>query len=213
MMHKHCFEAFDRTMRDLLRFFNPRNSDMTFGGKIVVLGGDFTNTTFYSKGNQTRYSTSKYKFFLPLEELSSDGNLGSNNDDECKISIAYEFLLEIKGDCIPEIVDSTFPSYCSGKMDPKDPETQAILAPTLDVVDYVNEYMNGMNEASSKTYLSCDSVYKLYTNADMLSEVHTPKFLNNLRCSGIPNHSLSLIIEGWLSSYDFEERRSLIGSL
>ncbi|XP_019171089.1 PREDICTED: ATP-dependent DNA helicase PIF4-like [Ipomoea nil] len=41
MMHKFCFEALDRTMRDLLRFINPRSSDMTFGGKTVVFGGDF----------------------------------------------------------------------------------------------------------------------------------------------------------------------------
>ncbi|XP_019170465.1 PREDICTED: ATP-dependent DNA helicase PIF4-like [Ipomoea nil] len=41
MMHKFCFEALDRTMRDLMRFVNPRSSDMTFGGKTVVLGGDF----------------------------------------------------------------------------------------------------------------------------------------------------------------------------
>ncbi|XP_019149863.1 PREDICTED: uncharacterized protein LOC109146663 [Ipomoea nil] len=41
MMHKFCFEALDRTMRDLLRFTNPRSCEMTFGGKTVVLGGDF----------------------------------------------------------------------------------------------------------------------------------------------------------------------------
>ncbi|XP_019185002.1 PREDICTED: ATP-dependent DNA helicase PIF4-like [Ipomoea nil] len=41
MMQKHCFEALDRTMRDLMRFTNPRSSTMTFGDKTVVLGGDF----------------------------------------------------------------------------------------------------------------------------------------------------------------------------
>lgn len=41
MMHKHYFEALDRSMRDLLRFVNPLSLEMTFGGKTVVLGGDF----------------------------------------------------------------------------------------------------------------------------------------------------------------------------
>ncbi|XP_031131667.1 uncharacterized protein LOC116033051 [Ipomoea triloba] len=41
MMHKHCFEALDKTMRDLLRFKNSCSLDMTFGGKTVVFGGDF----------------------------------------------------------------------------------------------------------------------------------------------------------------------------
>ncbi|XP_019173027.1 PREDICTED: uncharacterized protein LOC109168458 [Ipomoea nil] len=41
MMHKHCFEALDRTMRYLLRFLNPLSTEMTFGEKTVVLGGGF----------------------------------------------------------------------------------------------------------------------------------------------------------------------------
>jgi ATP-dependent DNA helicase PIF1 len=35
MMHKHAFEAVDRTLRDIMRV------DEVFGGKIVVMGGDF----------------------------------------------------------------------------------------------------------------------------------------------------------------------------
>ena len=35
MMHKHNYEALDRTMRDLMKCEFP------FGGKVVVIGGDF----------------------------------------------------------------------------------------------------------------------------------------------------------------------------
>ncbi|XP_071698423.1 ATP-dependent DNA helicase RRM3-like isoform X2 [Rutidosis leptorrhynchoides] len=38
MMHRHCFEAFDRIMRDIIR--SP-NRHKPFGGKVVVFGGDF----------------------------------------------------------------------------------------------------------------------------------------------------------------------------
>ncbi|XP_031127618.1 uncharacterized protein LOC116029715 [Ipomoea triloba] len=41
MMHKHCFETLDRTLRDLLRFSDPHSGSKTFGGKTVVLEGDF----------------------------------------------------------------------------------------------------------------------------------------------------------------------------
>lgn len=41
MTHKHCFEALDRSLRDILRFSNNGNMDIPFGGKVVVLGGDF----------------------------------------------------------------------------------------------------------------------------------------------------------------------------
>ncbi|XP_019191060.1 PREDICTED: uncharacterized protein LOC109185575 [Ipomoea nil] len=41
MTHKHCFEALDKTMRDLLRFAIPGSAEKTFSRKTIVLGGDF----------------------------------------------------------------------------------------------------------------------------------------------------------------------------
>ncbi|XP_052185357.1 uncharacterized protein LOC127797005 [Diospyros lotus] len=41
MMNKYCFEALDKSMRDILRFSNPMSYELPFGGKVVVLGGDF----------------------------------------------------------------------------------------------------------------------------------------------------------------------------
>lgn len=35
MMHIYCFEALDKTMKSILQSQKP------FGGKVVVLGGDF----------------------------------------------------------------------------------------------------------------------------------------------------------------------------
>ena len=40
MVHKYYFEALDRTLRDILGFFNP-NSLQDLGGKVVVFDGDF----------------------------------------------------------------------------------------------------------------------------------------------------------------------------
>lgn len=41
MTHRRCFEALDRTLRDLLSENAPSNGLVPFGGKVVVLGGDF----------------------------------------------------------------------------------------------------------------------------------------------------------------------------
>ncbi|XP_021991125.1 ATP-dependent DNA helicase pif1-like [Helianthus annuus] len=41
MTHKHCFEALDRTMRDIVRSNNSSLQSKAFGGKIVLFGGDF----------------------------------------------------------------------------------------------------------------------------------------------------------------------------
>ncbi|XP_061339919.1 uncharacterized protein LOC133286514 [Gastrolobium bilobum] len=41
MVHRFCFEALDKTLRDILRFSDSRCVDKPFGGKVIVLGGNF----------------------------------------------------------------------------------------------------------------------------------------------------------------------------
>lgn len=41
MTHTYCFEALDRSLRDILRFSDERSLEKPFGGKVVVFGGDF----------------------------------------------------------------------------------------------------------------------------------------------------------------------------
>jgi hypothetical protein len=41
MMHRRTFEGVDRTLRDLMQLDDAQVTEKRFGGKIVVLGGDF----------------------------------------------------------------------------------------------------------------------------------------------------------------------------
>ncbi|KAL1321069.1 hypothetical protein AAHE18_14G102100 [Arachis hypogaea] len=41
MTNKLAFEALDRTLRDIMVSVSDRNKDLPFGGKVVILGGDF----------------------------------------------------------------------------------------------------------------------------------------------------------------------------
>ncbi|KAF7810236.1 ATP-dependent DNA helicase pif1-like [Senna tora] len=41
MAHRHCFEALDRTLRDIMHSQNAALAKHPFSGKVVVLGGDF----------------------------------------------------------------------------------------------------------------------------------------------------------------------------
>jgi predicted ATPase len=41
MMHCRAFEAVDRTLRDLMQLDDARVTEKIFGGKTMVLGGDF----------------------------------------------------------------------------------------------------------------------------------------------------------------------------
>ncbi|CAH9123025.1 unnamed protein product [Cuscuta epithymum] len=39
--NRHCFEALDRSMRDILSCSHDGNPKLPFGGKTIVFGGDF----------------------------------------------------------------------------------------------------------------------------------------------------------------------------
>nr|XP_043633509.1 uncharacterized protein LOC122604703 [Erigeron canadensis] len=41
MMHRHCFEALDRTLRDINSLTSSHLANKPFGGKVILFGGDF----------------------------------------------------------------------------------------------------------------------------------------------------------------------------
>nr|GFD27877.1 ATP-dependent DNA helicase PIF1-like [Tanacetum cinerariifolium] len=41
MINMHCYEAFDKTLRDICRTDSSVASNKVFGGKVVLFGGDF----------------------------------------------------------------------------------------------------------------------------------------------------------------------------
>jgi ATP-dependent DNA helicase PIF1 len=41
MAHKHVFQAVNRTFQHVMGAVDPALKDMLFGGKVVVMGGDF----------------------------------------------------------------------------------------------------------------------------------------------------------------------------
>ena len=53
MVNKLCFEALEKTLRNILRDKYENSADRPFGGLTLVCGGDLTNTTNYSKGTRS----------------------------------------------------------------------------------------------------------------------------------------------------------------
>ncbi|XP_031127635.1 uncharacterized protein LOC116029732 [Ipomoea triloba] len=124
-----------------------------------------------------------------------DGKI-EGQTDECEyIEIPGHILLQYSTDPIKAIVESTYPSFSSIIDDPSYLQNRAILAPTLDMVHSINEYMSSLNTSEGSTYLSCDSTCKSDSNFDMLVDVHTLEFLNGIKCSGVPNHALTLKVD------------------
>jgi len=83
-----------------------------------------------------------------------DGNIGENNDGEVEIEISYDMLIKNSGDPIASIVDSTYPSMLESMSYLSFFQSMAILAPTNDIVDSLNNYILSIIPGEEKTYLS-----------------------------------------------------------
>ncbi|XP_057803565.1 uncharacterized protein LOC131018889 [Salvia miltiorrhiza] len=135
---------------------------------------------------------------MELEKFSKwiasigDGTIGSANDGHVNIDIPTDLLIKWSGDPIEHIVNTIYPSYCANNVDISYLQERAILAPTLNAVESVNQYMISLNKTEGQLYRSSDSTSRSDSATDLVQQVHTPKFLNNIKCSGVPNHELYL---------------------
>ncbi|CAN7043183.1 unnamed protein product [Brassica rapa subsp. trilocularis] len=206
MMSKHCFESLDRSMADII----GNKDNRPFARKVVVLGGDFRqvlpvihgagrpeivleslNSSYLWKHVQVLELTKNMRLMSndltpedakELKEFSQwildvgDGKIGDGNDGEALITIPDEFLILDADDPIDSISKAV-----------------AILCPTNEDVNMINQHMLDKLPGEEKFYLSSDSI----DSSDRFSkndQALTPDFLNKIKASGLPNHSLRLKI-------------------
>ncbi|OIT19416.1 hypothetical protein A4A49_61300, partial [Nicotiana attenuata] len=60
------------------------------------------------------------------------------------------------------------------------------------MVESISEYMVSLNQSQPKIFFSSDTICMSDDAFTGLEHVHTPEFLNTIKCSGIPNHVITL---------------------
>ncbi|CAF2133672.1 unnamed protein product, partial [Brassica napus] len=222
MMSKHCFEALDRTLCDIMKTTDGR----PFGGKVVVFGGDFRqilpviprgnradivmaalNSSYLWKHCKVLQLTKNMRLFSETdpreaEEIKKfsdwildvgDGKINEPNSGETMIDIPKDLLVMKCTDPIEAIVSEVYGNTFKDSKDPLFFQERAILCPTNEDVDVINNYMLDRLAGEERTYLSSDSI----DPADLKSKddsVFSPEFLNSIKTSGLPNHALRLRI-------------------
>ncbi|XP_057443842.1 uncharacterized protein LOC130735994 [Lotus japonicus] len=181
MMSKWCYEALDKCLRDILRFTPGYDSSLPFGGKVVVLGGDFRK-------------------ILPVirrasrQDVISDGKVGQPVNGESEIQIPDEILIKNSETGFEDLVNFTYPYLLRNMSNSEYFRERSILAPTIELVGKVNDYMMSRVSAEEREYLSSDSIYKEDGNVESELDAFSPEVLNAMNCSGLPPHKLSLKI-------------------
>ena len=225
MLSKFCFEALDKCLKDTLRFSASYNCDLPFGGKVVVLGGDFRQIlSVIPQGSGqdivlASINSSYLWYFCKVLQLSKNMRLriGDNSTNNAKSKNFSEWLLQIgngvAGDCtegeseveIPgdiliqnsdtafdELIDFVYLDILANLTNVDYFKERTILAPTLEVVAYVNNYIMSRLPGDEKIYLSSDSLCKEEGNMESELDAFSPEILNGINCSRLPPHKLTL---------------------
>ncbi|XP_076905296.1 uncharacterized protein LOC143561021 [Bidens hawaiensis] len=122
-----------------------------------------------------------------------EGNVGGSNDGEATIDIPHDLLINDSYDPIQSLIDFVYPSILQNIKIIEFFRERAILAPTNEDVQDINDRLISLFPRDEKEYLSSDSICPTEDFVDPLQEnLYSPDVLNGLKISGLPNHRLVL---------------------
>ncbi|GKB83931.1 ATP-dependent DNA helicase PIF1-like protein, partial [Tanacetum coccineum] len=182
MINRHCYEAFDRMLKDICRSNRSTASKQVFGGKVVLFGGDFQQILPVipnSSRQDVVHATIKSSYLwehCTVLKLTVNMRLGSGATD-CERKEIQDFA-----DWILDIGNGNIGGKNDGESTVEFPDN--MLIPESD--DHVGD---------EKIYESSDSVSVVDaddTNFNL--DLYTTNFLNTINVSGLPHHMLTLKI-------------------
>lgn len=207
MAPRYAIEIMDRTLRDIM------DNNKLFGGKIVLLGGDFRQL-LPVKVNGTRsetvdlsinrsktwdqiikFSLTQNMRALPQEfEFAQfllnvgDGKLNDNNDNLSLHHFPNYCIAQPETD----IVDDIYGEIFRNKQYRKSISYAILSARNADVNEINEKVVNLLDETSEKIYTSTDST----ENCDNTGFIDTlqPEYLNSLCPPSLPPYELKLRI-------------------
>ncbi|WOL11194.1 hypothetical protein Cni_G19956 [Canna indica] len=112
-----------------------------------------------------------------------DEKIGDHGDGYGVVRIPDDNLILDASDPIAAIVDAIYPELTTNVNNLQYFQQRAILAPTLNMVEMINDYMVSLNKKESMIFLSSDSTCLSDFGGSLLDQIHTPDFLNCIKCS------------------------------
>ncbi|XP_076943263.1 uncharacterized protein LOC143613447 [Bidens hawaiensis] len=210
MIHKHAFEALDITLKDVMNVDLGNTSGSLFGGKVVVLGGDFRQILPVvqngTRNDCVNATISSSYIWSNCKVLKLTKNM--------RLTVCSQMsnTLEIKqfADWLLDIGEGNLGGPNDGEATISIPE-DLLLKDSLDhmsdLIDFVNPSMldrfNDLTYFQERAFLaplndvvqeindhSIDEVESVSEDFD--PTLYSPDFLNGIKTSGMPNHRLLL---------------------
>ena len=219
MMHKHGFEALDRTLRDLM------GNDLLFGGKVVVISGDFRQILpVVLRGSNSDIinacvkKSPLWRSFVILRLTTNMRVLQSRTARDALLSQEFaRFLLEVgegrqapceqcgrqyahvpkammmtqgsSDDVLGSLINHVYPDISNNVMADGFLSGRAILTPWNVEVHTINDRILDRLQTEYNEYYSIDCVEE---QEGLDTSMYQVEFLNSLEISGMPPHKLRL---------------------
>jgi hypothetical protein len=132
------------------------------------------------------------KWMLDIGEGNIESTAKFGESEPSWIEIPEEYILRTSGNKASCIVDAVYPNLAENYMDLTYLKEHAILTPTNDIVDTINNHVVSLIPSDEKQYLSCDSIAKTPNTHDSYDLLCPVEFLNSLNENNFPQHKLSL---------------------
>ncbi|KAL4627205.1 hypothetical protein ACB092_05G151500 [Castanea dentata] len=172
MAHCNCFEALDRTLRDILRFSSNFDPNKVFGGITLIFGGDFRQILLViPKGRREDIVASAInksviwnhcEIFMLTENMRLNQNFNNLEDSQSVVDFG-NWILRIENDL--DMHDKMKDSQYL--------QERAILAPTNEIVNKINDQILSLVDEEELVYQLADWVIeaKIITGTNIGSKV------------------------------------------
>ncbi|CAN1770791.1 ATP-dependent DNA helicase PIF1 [Linum perenne] len=178
------------------------NGYKPFGGKTVLLGGDFRQTlpvvTGGGRGESVDACLTRSVLWSHCRLLHLSTNMrldasASNNIPVFQNMLFGEWILAVAGqNPVGSLVAVVYPELQISFASMEYIKARTIVTPTNKIVDDINSYILQLIPGNPKTYLSSDTLITENNDQRALDEEYPVEFLNSLSFNNIPEHSLQL---------------------
>ncbi|GBM34040.1 hypothetical protein AVEN_162220-1 [Araneus ventricosus] len=197
MTHVHAFLAVDRLLKDLTKCDEP------FGGKIILLGGDFRQVLpVILRGSRSLTVSScikKHRLWYDFFVMKLTENMRAFDSEKEFASWLLHVgegesgvKIQLPPFCYPEIQDPVqqlFSDIDFKTVTPEEIKGRAILTVTNNLSMQIN---NRVLECMSGNEVIYESIDNIVSNDPQDQLAYTEEFLNSLTPTGMPPHKLRL---------------------
>lgn len=132
------------------------------------------------------------QWMLNIGEGNIPATAKEGDNEPFWIKIPKEFLIMPPKNAITSLIETIYPNLATRFKDTYYLSERAVLTPTNEVVDNVNDVVVSMVPGHEKEYLSCDRIARTPNMHDSYEILYPVEFLNSLNGNNFPHHKIIL---------------------